>query len=43
MSKKIIIAAETGANIYQLDMVMAGNSYFEALYHNIDTLKEALQ
>ena len=38
-----IIAAETGANIYQLDMVMAGNSYFEAMYHNIDTLKEALQ
>ena len=38
-----IIAAETCANIYQLDMVMAGNSYFEAMYHNIDTLKEALQ
>lgn len=38
-----IIAAETGAKIYQLDMVMAGNSYFEAMYHNIDTLKEALQ
>jgi len=38
-----IIAAETGANIYQLDMAMSGNSYFEAMYHNIDTLKEALQ
>lgn len=38
-----IIAAETGAKIYQLDMVMCGNSYFEAMYHNIDTLKEALQ
>ena len=38
-----IIAAETGANIYQLDMVMSGNSYFKAMYHNIDTLKEALQ
>ena len=37
-----IIAAETGANVYALDMVMSGDSYFEAMYHNIDTLKEAL-
>ena len=37
-----IIAAETGANVYTLDMVMSGDSYFEAMYHNIDTLKEAL-
>ena len=38
-----IIAAETGAKVYQLDMGMSGDSYFEAMYHNIDTLKEALQ
>lgn len=37
-----IIAAETGADIYQLDMAMSGNGYFQAMYHNIDTLKEAL-
>lgn len=38
-----IIAAETGAAIYTLDMAMAGESWFEAMYHNIDTLKEALK
>ena len=38
-----IISAETGVNIFQLDMAMAGNSYFESMYHNINTLKEALQ
>lgn len=38
-----IIAAETGARLYALDMAMAGDSYFTAMYHNIDTLKEALQ
>lgn len=37
-----IISAETGANIYTLDMAMAGDSYFDAMYHNIDTIKEAL-
>lgn len=37
-----IISAETGAGSYQLDMAMAGNSWFEAMYRNIDTLKEAL-
>ena len=37
-----IISAETGAKIYVLDMAMAGNSYFDAMYHNIDTVKEAL-
>lgn len=36
------IAAETGVEIYTLDMAMAGDSYFAAMYHNIDTLKEAL-
>ncbi len=38
-----IIARETGAREYTLDMVMAGDSYFDAMYRNIDTLKEALQ
>ena len=38
-----IIAAETGAGIYTLDMAMSGESWFEAMYHNIDTLKEALE
>ena len=38
-----IIAAETGVKLYTLDMAMAGDSYFEAMYRNIDTLKEALQ
>lgn len=37
-----IICKETGAEIYTLDMAMAGDSYFDALYHNIDTVKEAL-
>lgn len=38
-----IISAETGAAVYALDMAMAGDSYFDAMYHNINTLKEALQ
>ena len=38
-----IISLETGAKEYTLDMAMAGDSYFEAMYRNIDTLKEALQ
>ncbi len=37
-----IISAETGAKIYTLDMAMSADSYFEAMYHNINTLKEAL-
>lgn len=37
-----IIAKETGVKIYTLDMAMAGDSYFTAMYHNIDTVKEAL-
>jgi len=37
-----IIHAETGVKIFTLDMAMSGNSYFEAMYHNIDTVKEAL-
>ena len=38
-----IIAKETDARVYTLDMAMAGNSYFAAMYHNIDTVKEALE
>ena len=38
-----IISAETGAKVFHLDMAMAGDSYFDAMYHNINTLKEALQ
>ncbi len=37
-----VIAAETGAKVYALDMAMAGDSYFDAMYHNIRTVKEAL-
>ena len=38
-----ILSAETGAKIYCLDMAMGDTEYFTAMYHNIDTLKEALQ
>lgn len=38
-----IIAAETGATVYTLDMAMSGDSWFDAMYHNIDALKEALE
>lgn len=37
-----IISAETGVKIYSLDMAMSGESYFTAMYHNINTIKEAL-
>lgn len=38
-----IIAAETGAKVFSLDMAMAGQDYFEAMYHNIDTIREAMK
>ena len=38
-----IISRETGASSHALDMAMAGDSYFDAMYHNINTIKEALQ
>ncbi len=38
-----IIARETGCGSFTLDMAMAGDSYFDAMYHNIDTIKEALE
>ena len=37
-----VIARETGAKVYTLDMAMSGDSYFDAMYRNIDTIKEAL-
>jgi len=37
-----ILSRETGAKEYVLDMAMAGDSYFDAMYRNIDTIKEAL-
>lgn len=37
-----VISRETGAKVCTLDMVMAGDSYFDAMYRNIDTIKEAL-
>lgn len=38
-----IIAAETGAGLYTLDMAMSGEDYFSSMYANIDALKEALK
>lgn len=37
------ISTETGVNLYILDMAMAGEDYFSAMYHNIDRIWEALQ
>lgn len=37
-----VIARETGTGTYALDMAMGGDSYFEAMYHNINTIKEAM-
>ena len=37
-----IIAAETGVAVYALDMGISQGDYFEIMYHNIDTIKEAL-
>lgn len=37
-----VICSETGAALHCLDMAMSDSNYFEAMYHNIDTLKEAL-
>lgn len=37
-----IISRETGCGVFSLDMAMSGSSYFDVMYHNIDTIKEAL-
>jgi ABC-type Zn uptake system ZnuABC Zn-binding protein ZnuA len=41
-SAAVVIARETGVSIGTLDMAMGEKSYFEAMYHNIDTIKEVL-
>ena len=38
-----IIAAETGVSLSTLSMAMSSDDYFEAMYANIDALKEALK
>ena len=38
-----IIAGETGVSIFALDMAISGDDYFRAMYHNIDTIREALR
>ena len=43
VSAASVISRETGVPAYALDMAMSGQSYFDAMYHNIDTLREALQ
>ena len=42
VSAASVISRETGAAVYTLDMAMGDRDYFEAMYHNIDTIKEAL-
>ena len=37
------ISVETGVNLYILKMAMSGEDYFAAMYHNIDTIWEALR
>ena len=37
-----VITRETGAKLFTLDMAMGGDSWFAAMYHNIDTIKEAM-
>ncbi len=37
-----VLSREADIPSFQLDMAMASGSYFTAMYHNIDTLKEAL-
>lgn len=42
VSAAAVIARETGAHSFALDMAMAGDDYFASMYHNIDTIREAL-
>ena len=37
-----VIQGETGVPYFSLDMAIGGSDYFEAMTHNINTLKEAL-
>ena len=43
VSAASIISRETGCGSFPLDMAMAGDSWFDAMYHNINTVKEALE
>lgn len=38
-----VLSAETGVSCFALDLAMGGSDYFDAMDHNIKTLKEALQ
>ena len=38
-----VIAQETGIRLYSLDMAMSSQDYFQSMYHNIDTIKEAFE
>ena len=38
-----VIAGETGTSVFALDMGLGSRNYFDAIYHNIDTIKEALR
>lgn len=38
-----VVGAETGAKVYCLSMAMSDGNYFDAMYSNIDTIKEALE
>lgn len=42
-SAAYVISRETGADVFRLDMAMAGEDYFESMYYNIDTIREALE
>ena len=43
VSAASVLSRETGCRSLALDMGMADGNYFEAMYHNIDAVKEALQ
>ena len=38
-----VISAETGVKVYSLDMAMSGTDYFDSMYHNIETVREAMK
>ena len=38
-----VIARETGIPVFRLDMAMSSEDYFESMYYNINTIKEALE
>lgn len=42
-SAAYIISTEIDIPVFQLDMALSGESYFDAMYRNIDTLKEAFK